>query len=226
MWHMIDQIIRDSRQFFTEVREGKDLGPKIRTLLWLFLAMAMPYGFVMGAQGGLFKASGWYFAVASAVKVPLLFLGTLAICLPATYISNILFGPRLRLRVLITLFIATFAVMTVMLAASLPIVLFFLVGGRNYVFMKLLHVLVFTIGGLYGLYFLWRGVGIVAGEREVAETAPVKVWMVIYGFVGAQMSWMLRPFLGEPGKAFHLFRPQESNFYAHIVETLRKVAGG
>jgi hypothetical protein len=41
-------------------------------------------------------------------------------------------------------------------------------------------------------------------------------WMVVYGFVGMQMSWLLRPFIGHPERAFALFRPKESNFFESI----------
>ena len=226
MWQMMDRILRDSEGFFAEIREEKDLGTKIRALLWLFVTVAVPYGFVMGCYRGLLVKAGWYFALASAVKVPVLFLGTLAVCLPATYMSNVLFGPRLSFRVMLTLLAATIAVSATTLAACLPIVAFFLIAGRNYLFIKLLHIGVFTLAGIFGLSFLWRGVEAVYQGRAYLQTASLKIWMVIYGFVGAQMGWMLRPYFGNPHKPFHLFMPQESNFYANLIDTLRRCFSG
>ncbi|MEX0679680.1 MAG: hypothetical protein WD063_21605, partial [Pirellulales bacterium] len=46
------------------------------------------------------------------------------------------------------------------------------------------------------------------------------VWMVVFGLVGAQMSWVLRPFVGSPDLPFEWFRPRESNFF----EALWRVA--
>jgi hypothetical protein len=39
------------------------------------------------------------------------------------------------------------------------------------------------------------------------------VWTLIYGVVGAQMGWILRPFVGTPNLPFTLFRQRESNFF-------------
>src|SRR4051794_35250833 len=33
-----------------------------------------------------------------------------------------------------------------------------------------------------------------------------RIWVVVFGLVGAQMSWVLRPFVGDPNKPFTFFR--------------------
>ena len=48
-----------------------------------------------------------------------------------------------------------------------------------------------------------------------------RVWIVVFGLVGAQMGWVLRPFLGSPERAFAWFRPRESNFFEAILYALR-----
>lgn len=42
-------------------------------------------------------------------------------------------------------------------------------------------------------------------------------WMVIFALVGAQMSWVLRPFIGDPSVPFTWFRPRESNFFEAVI---------
>jgi len=42
------------------------------------------------------------------------------------------------------------------------------------------------------------------------------IWMVVFGFVGAQMSWLLRPFIGSPGREFPWFRNRGSNFFEAV----------
>jgi hypothetical protein len=37
-------------------------------------------------------------------------------------------------------------------------------------------------------------------------------WIVVFGLVGVQMSWILRPFIGNPEQPFEWFRVRESNF--------------
>ena len=45
-------------------------------------------------------------------------------------------------------------------------------------------------------------------------------WVVIFGLVGAQMGWVLRPFVGDPNRPFEWFRERESNFFEAVFQTL------
>lgn len=52
------------------------------------------------------------------------------------------------------------------------------------------------------------------------------IWIFVFGLVGAQMSWVLRPFLASPAhQTFVLFSPRESNFYAAVFGAIRSVLG-
>ena len=46
------------------------------------------------------------------------------------------------------------------------------------------------------------------------------VWILLFGFVGTQLAWTLRPFFGSPGMKFSLYREIDGNFYAEIFRTL------
>lgn len=45
-------------------------------------------------------------------------------------------------------------------------------------------------------------------------------WMVVFGMVGAQMGWVLRPFIGSPGLPFQWFRARHSNFFEAVGNTI------
>ncbi len=47
-----------------------------------------------------------------------------------------------------------------------------------------------------------------------------RAWLLIYGAVGAQMGWLLRPFIGSPNREFQWFRERDSNFLPDLVQTL------
>jgi hypothetical protein len=76
---------------------------------------------------------------------------------------------------------------------------------------------------------------IVAGEvvpppRAVAQRAqpdPAKrifgIWTFIYAVVGAQMGWILRPFIGSPDMQFQFFRARESNFFRAVISTIGRL---
>jgi len=64
--------------------------------------------------------------------------------------------------------------------------------------------------------------------RPVRAAAPVRqpsmallyIWILLFGFVGTQLAWTLRPFFGSPGMKFSLYREINGNFYAEIFRTI------
>jgi hypothetical protein len=51
-------------------------------------------------------------------------------------------------------------------------------------------------------------------------------WVVVFAIVGAQMGWVLRPFVGDPGLPFEWFRPRQSNFFEAVVNALDALFSG
>ena len=47
-----------------------------------------------------------------------------------------------------------------------------------------------------------------------------RIWIIVFGLVGAQMSWVLRPFIGNPSAPFTFFRGRGSNFFEGVMGTL------
>ena len=47
-----------------------------------------------------------------------------------------------------------------------------------------------------------------------------RCWVILFGLVGAQMGWVLRPFIGKPGLPFVWFRGRESNFFEAVWTAL------
>lgn len=55
-----------------------------------------------------------------------------------------------------------------------------------------------------------------------------KLWVVIFGLVGAQMAWVLRPFIGSPrhsGQPFQWFRPVGGNFFESVLTQFQRLFG-
>jgi hypothetical protein len=50
-----------------------------------------------------------------------------------------------------------------------------------------------------------------------------RIWIIVFGMVGAQMGWVLRPFLGAPGHEFSWFRARESSFYEGVFYALQNL---
>jgi hypothetical protein len=50
--------------------------------------------------------------------------------------------------------------------------------------------------------------------------AVFRCWVILFGLVGAQMGWVLRPFIGDPGRPFEWIRPRGSNFFEGVWQAL------
>jgi hypothetical protein len=50
-----------------------------------------------------------------------------------------------------------------------------------------------------------------------------RIWTLIYAIVGAQMGWILRPFIGTPGQPFEWFRQRDSHFFESVLDTLHRL---
>jgi hypothetical protein len=64
----------------------------------------------------------------------------------------------------------------------------------------------------------------VPAERPT-RMALVYIWILLFGFVGTQLAWTLRPFFGDPDSQFALFREISGTFYTDILQTIGNVFG-
>jgi hypothetical protein len=295
---VIERILRDRQGIWQQVVEDRSL-TRLTGQMLLSSGVALAcYGAVLGSF------HGWQMAMTSFVKLPLLFLVTLAICLPTLYLFNLVFGARLSVRQSLALVMVGLTVTAMLAVAFAPISLFFLITAPDYGFFKLLNVAILALSALVGLRFLTGGMrvlnehGLLAPEKPAVEqpatpaevssapavpaatpapvpangsggattlTAPAPapaqappvvppgymltpiaqqhqhqrpvrpqkpaqptppsmtllyVWILLFGFVGTQLAWTLRPFFGSPGMKFSLYRDIDGNFYAEIIRTL------
>lgn len=219
---IIEAILRDRQAFFREIREGRDLKDKMRAMLISSIAFLALYGAVLGSTHSLWQA------MSSAFKLPALFLATLIVCAPTLYFFNLIFGSDQSLSQNIALMLTAITVTAVVLLSFAPIVLFFLLTSSNYQFFKLLNVGVFTVAGVIGVLFLAQGMRLVSAsgtEGATARLMVVRLWILVYAFVGSQVAWTLRPFIGAPSMKFELFRQLGGNFYTNIFASLGEIFG-
>ena len=64
----------------------------------------------------------------------------------------------------------------------------------------------------------------VAVSRNVKKV--FSIWIMVFGLVGAQMGWVLRPFIGSPDQPFEFFRARNSNFFEAVWNILTQFLGG
>jgi hypothetical protein len=218
---VVETILRNRVLFFEQIREGRGLGQKMRAMLISSVIFFALYGGVMGSTHSLWQA------LSSAVKLPVLFLATLFICAPTLYFFNVLFGSSQNLTQNVVLILTAITVTAVLLLSFAPISLFFLLTTSHYQFFKLLNVGIFAVSGVMGVLFLSQGMQIVAAgaEGDEARRRVLRLWMFLYAFVGSQLAWTIRPFIGAPSIEFELFRQLGGNFYANIFASLGEILG-
>jgi hypothetical protein len=59
-----------------------------------------------------------------------------------------------------------------------------------------------------------------------ASMTLLYIWIALFGFVGTQLAWTLRPFFGSPHEPFEPFRDIEGTFYSDIIRTIGDLFGG
>ncbi len=220
---VVETILRNRQQFFDQIREGIGLPEKTRAMLVSSIAFLAVYGAVLGSTHSLWQA------LSSAAKLPILFLATMMICIPTLYVFSLLFGSNQRLNQCVALVLSAITVTAVLLLSFASITFFFLLTTSGYQFFKLLNVLFFTIAGIIGMLSLKQGMQVVsAGDKEAGRkkrNLVLYLWIVLYAFVGSQMAWTLRPFVGYPNAKFELIRELGGNFYADILASIGELLG-
>jgi len=219
---VIEALLRNRFRFFAEVRDGQALPAKIRAMLSFSAACLALYGAVIGAD------HSWQQSLSSAVKLPVLFVVTLLVCLPTLHFFNVLFGSSLSLRQNFALLLTAITVTAVVVVSFAPMVLFFMITTNQYQFFKLLNVGVFAIAGLVGVHHLSQAMRMTVTVDRTGGRARLqlmRVWIVLYGFVGSQLAWTLRPFFGARELPFELFRDLGGNFYANVTASVGELLG-
>jgi hypothetical protein len=186
------------------------------------------YAFLaLAPDSPLAESGAWALPLLVALKAPLLFLLSLLACCLVLYTLNIAFGIGLRFLPSMTLMAFALAATGVMLGVFIPVVVLFSVVTESYHFMKVLHVAVFAIAGLFGVTVLYGGLKRLApaGIGGGKVRALLLSWLLLYGLVGGQLAWTLKPFLGTPYlPATPPFRIESGNIYVSVFESLSKLS--
>ncbi|MBX6311593.1 MAG: hypothetical protein IRY99_01520 [Isosphaeraceae bacterium] len=230
---VLHRLLRDDERWVESLRDGQIEVP-LGGMLALVLVLGMGFGLCMGGYA-LSRPTGPYYAqaMATVLKVPLVFVLTLLLTYPSLYLINLLVGPRLGAAAVLRLLAAMFGVMAAVLASLGPVVAIFACTA-GYSFTVLFIVAAGAVSGWTGLVFLFRTLGRLApasvaapigrpcprneeGEACAPRTLPAPAagrraaafrqgarlalvgWGLMFGLVGIQVGWSMRPILGWTG---------------------------
>lgn len=203
------------------------LSRRLRWLLILLVTCGLFYGAVMGSYSGL-AAGRLHQLLYSGVKVPLLLLVTFCLCLPSFFVVNTLaglgddFGQALRA------LMATQSCVTVVLAGLAPITAFWYLSCADYRLAVLFNGVTFAVASVSAQIVVRRYYGPLI-RRSARHRQLLWAWLFLYAFVGIQMGWVLRPFIGDPDLPVAFFRAGAwGNAYVEvagmIVQAVRRLA--
>jgi hypothetical protein len=183
------------------------------------------YGAAMGTFGGVL-GDRFLQVCYSAIKVPFLLLVTFLLGLPSFFVLTTLAGLRRDFAEAVRALLAAQAGLAIVLASLAPLTAFWYVSSADYEHALLFNGLMFAVAsfaaqGLVRAYYR----PLVARNRR--HRWMLWTWLGLYVFVGIQMAWVLRPFVGDPGQPVQFFRAESwGNAYEVVLRLVwRAIAG-
>lgn len=198
----------------------------VRAALVTALGFAL-YGFSVGywrsPMMGLFVA----------IKFPLLIASTLACNGLLNGLLALLLGSGLDFRQSLHSLLNAFAISALILGALAPVTFFLAVSApppdspqaqSAHAAYLVTHTCLIALAGSVGVLKLRSLLHAWCPNRHVA-LSTLAAWIAGNAFIGAQLSWVLRPFFGSPGLkvAFLRERPMQGSFYEAVWGALERI---
>lgn len=215
---LADEFLRGRDRFAPDA-------PVARRLKWLFAFVVIFgtfYGVVMGCFTGI-APGRLHQLIYSGVKVPMLLLVTFALCLPSFFVFNTIAGLRDDFDQSLRAVIAAQACVSIVLAALAPVTAFFYASNTNYSMAVLFNGLMFAVASVTAQRVVRRYYAPLI-RRSPRHRILMYAWFFLYIFVGIQMGWVLRPFIGDPNVPVAFLRREAwGNAYVVIMQLIAQV---
>lgn len=203
----IEAILRHPRRIIYQLRQP-GAGHIVLALLLIAVAFSLVYGVVVGTFS--LGAQLW----AAPVKIATGLIISALLCLPSLYIFSCLSGSQARLAEVCGMIAGLLALMTVLLIGFAPVAWVFSQSTESLAAMGALHLAFWFIATYFGVRFLATGFAHLSGKP-----GGLRVWVVIFLLVMAQMTTTLRPLVGTSDT----FLQKEKKFFVkHWIEQVEK----
>ena len=201
---------------------------RLRTAALIVLIAGLCYGSAMGCYAALANQRAWteqwLQMLYSGMKVPLLILATLLIALPSFFILNTLFGLRQHFNESLKAILLAQSGLVIILLSLAPITLFVYVSvspmRQGYSLAVLWNAIAFGGSSVIAQLLLRRNYRHLV-LQDARHRKMIWVWIFVYAFVGIQMAYTLRPFIGSPASEISFFREDPfENAYVRVFELI------
>lgn len=157
----------------------------------------------------------------SALKVPILLGVTALLSMPAFFVITTLVGLREDFADSLRALMVTQGVLVILLASFAPFTLLWYASTADYSSALLFNAAMFGLASLIAQRVLARLYRPLI-ERDARHRMMIRIWLVTYAFIGIQMGWVLRPFVGNPNDPTTLFRQEAwGNAYEVVGEHIQ-----
>ncbi|HOX38867.1 MAG TPA: hypothetical protein PL033_12830 [Candidatus Brocadiia bacterium] len=217
----VDDLLRGRGRFSGETIAAGG----IRALLIFVITFGTFYGAVMGTYTGLAPDRA-HQLLYSGVKVPLFLLVTFALCLPSFFVANTIAGLRQDFGEALQAVVAAQACVTVVLACLAPVTGLLYLSISSYRLAVMVNGVMFAAASFASQIVLRRHYAPLI-RKSSKHRFMLHAWLVFYIFVGIQMGWVLRPFIGAPGSPVRFFRDDAwGNAYVVLARLILSILGG
>jgi len=223
LWLNPSSLCRMDDKFLAMAADPSEQAQVILFACTVIIICSGIYGFTFGFWRSLEQA------LYSLVKMPVLFFTTLMsggmICTMLAQVT----GAKLSFRSVCMTVLLGMAVTSVMMASLAPVVLFFAMqlppandpvvaaAMNSYGIVLVLNVVVIGFCGIVGNCRVYRLL------KSLTLSAPMAlrlntIWILVLGFVGCELSWVISPFLARPDIPVPFFNPNAftSNFFEYL----------
>jgi hypothetical protein len=224
----IRALARLDESIVNHVQANRALG---RIGLWA-AAVTLLGGAIYGFAFGLWRAPEQ--ALYSAIKLPLCLFAVVAASASINGVLALLLRSGIGVRQGAVAILLSFSVAVLMLAGLAPVAVFFVLSVpgpataappaeiyRTGELVLFFHIVAIGACGLAGNVRLYQLLRRLAPTRAIAVRVLIS-WIVVDGFVGSQLSWILRPFLCKPHLPPEFIRDRalEGNFFEELWRIL------
>jgi hypothetical protein len=205
---------------------------------WSVQRLGLHVAVVIFGAGFYGAAMGWWRdpqqALYVAIKFPLIILLTTF----GNALINAMLAPLLGLNIpfrqSFSAILMSFTIASAILGAFSPLIAFMVwnappmsalvATGPAYSLIKLTHVVVIAFAGTTGNARLFQLLARLGGSRWIAIRV-LMVWLAGNLFLGSQLSWILRPFIGMPTLPVEFFRATalQGNYYENVFHSFLQI---
>lgn len=188
-----------------------------RLLVGCVAAGGALYGAAMGSYS-VIEGGHLIQILFSALKVPLLLGISAGITLPPVFVLYTLQGLQEDFRAAVRALLEGQAALAAVLASLAPLTPVLYWSGLSYRVALCLNVGVFVCSALAAQGIVRNRLRSLV-ERDRRHATLLRLWFALFAFVAVQLSWNLRPFVGNPKAPAEFFRPDAfTNAYMALLK--------